>query len=117
MNAKEKEKYIEEFNFPHCDESSKYEKVAKIGQGTFGYVSFFSLKSRNYVLIYVYFNFFREVFKARDKKTSKKFVAMKKVLMDNEKEGVSIIMIVKYFIRNFLFINLEFVTSLKNIYN
>lgn len=32
----------------------------------------------------------REVFKARDKKTSKKFVAMKKVLMDNEKEGVSV---------------------------
>lgn len=38
MNTKEKEKYIEEFDFPHCDESSKYEKVAKIGQGTFGYV-------------------------------------------------------------------------------
>jgi cyclin-dependent kinase 9 len=32
---------------------------------------------------------FREVFKARDKKNTKKFVAMKKVLMDNEKEGVS----------------------------
>lgn len=31
---------------------------------------------------------FSEVFKARDK-TSSKFVAMKKVLMDNEKEGVS----------------------------
>jgi len=29
------------------------------------------------------------VFKAKDKKTNKKFVAMKKVLMDNEKEGVS----------------------------
>ncbi|XP_043462934.1 cyclin-dependent kinase 9-like [Leptopilina heterotoma] len=67
MNIKEREKYIEEFNFPFCDESSKYEKVAKIGQGTFG-----------------------EVFKARDKKTSKKFVAMKKVLMDNEKEGFPI---------------------------
>lgn len=36
MNIKEKEKYIEEFDFPNCDESSKYEKVAKIGQGTFG---------------------------------------------------------------------------------
>lgn len=36
MNPKEKEKYIEEFDFPHCDESTKYEKVAKIGQGTFG---------------------------------------------------------------------------------
>lgn len=32
---------------------------------------------------------YREVFKAREKRNSKKFVAMKKVLMDNEKEGVS----------------------------
>lgn len=31
---------------------------------------------------------FREVFKARDCSNPKKFVAMKKVLMDNEKEGV-----------------------------
>nr|CAD7408871.1 unnamed protein product [Timema poppensis] len=30
----------------------------------------------------------KEVFKARDKKNPKKFVAMKKVLMDNEKEGI-----------------------------
>lgn len=40
MNIKEKEKYIEEFDFPFCDESTKYEKVAKIGQGTFGYIRF-----------------------------------------------------------------------------
>lgn len=33
-----KEKYIEKFDFIYCDESSKYEKVAKIGQGTFGYI-------------------------------------------------------------------------------
>ena len=33
--------------------------------------------------------FFREVFRARHKKT-KKIVALKKVLMENEKEGVSI---------------------------
>lgn len=32
---------------------------------------------------------FREVFKAREKKNAKKFVALKKVLMENEKEGVS----------------------------
>lgn len=31
---------------------------------------------------------YSEVFKAREKKSTKKFVAMKKVLMDNEKEGV-----------------------------
>jgi len=38
----------------------------------------------------LYLFYYREVFKAKDKKTNKKFVAMKKVLMDNEKEGVSL---------------------------
>lgn len=37
-----------------------------------------------------YRGFYREVFKARDNSNPKKFVAMKKVLMDNEKEGVSL---------------------------
>jgi cyclin-dependent kinase 9 len=36
MNTKEKEKYIEEFDFAYCDEATKYEKVAKVGKGTFG---------------------------------------------------------------------------------
>lgn len=31
--------YIENYMFPCCDESSKYEKVSKIGQGTFGLVT------------------------------------------------------------------------------
>ncbi|KAF5305615.1 hypothetical protein FQR65_LT07695 [Abscondita terminalis] len=67
MTLKQKEKYIENFRFPFCDDSAKYEKVAKIGQGTFG-----------------------EVFKAKEKANSKKLVAMKKVLMENEKEGFPI---------------------------
>lgn len=59
--------YIEQYDFPYCAEVSKYEKQAKIGQGTFG-----------------------EVFKARDKKNKGKIVALKKVLMENEKEGFPI---------------------------
>lgn len=35
-NLKLKLTYIETYVFPYCEESSKYEKVAKIGQGTFG---------------------------------------------------------------------------------
>ncbi|XP_022644734.1 cyclin-dependent kinase 9-like [Varroa jacobsoni] len=57
---------IDDFNFPFCDDINKYEKVTKIGQGTFG-----------------------EVFKAKHRQT-KKLVALKKVLMDNEKEGFPI---------------------------
>ncbi|GIY53518.1 cyclin-dependent kinase 9 [Caerostris darwini] len=55
-----------ETEYPFCEEVSKYEKLAKIGQGTFG-----------------------EVFKARHRIT-KKVVALKKVLMENEKEGFPI---------------------------
>ncbi|XP_042904549.1 cyclin-dependent kinase 9 [Parasteatoda tepidariorum] len=52
--------------YPFCDEVSKYERLAKIGQGTFG-----------------------EVFKAKHR-TKKNLVALKKVLMENEKEGFPI---------------------------
>lgn len=56
----------DDLEYPYCDDVAKFEKLAKIGQGTFG-----------------------EVFKARCKKT-KKLVALKKVLMENEKEGFPI---------------------------
>ncbi|XP_057303298.1 cyclin-dependent kinase 9-like [Hydractinia symbiolongicarpus] len=52
--------------FPFCDEVGKYEKLTKVGQGTFG-----------------------EVFKARNRKT-RQIVALKKILMENEKEGFPI---------------------------
>ncbi|XP_064616031.1 cyclin-dependent kinase 9-like [Liolophura sinensis] len=59
-------KSYDDIEYPYCDDVLKYEKLAKIGQGTFG-----------------------EVFKARDKST-KRHVALKKVLMENEKEGFPI---------------------------
>lgn len=34
----EREKYLENFNFPFCDPSANYVKQAKIGHGTFGYI-------------------------------------------------------------------------------
>lgn len=52
--------------FPFCDDVSKYDKITKIGQGTFG-----------------------EVFKAKHRVT-KQIIALKKVLMENEKEGFPI---------------------------
>lgn len=129
-------KYYDGVEFPFCDEFSKYEKMAKIGQGTFGCV--FCHKEdklipscRPYLFLYccvlawltlaacqpwlLAWNqttltamvvlkqvldrvwphssvvlshvFNREVFKAKHRQTGKK-VALKKVLMENEKEGV-----------------------------
>ncbi|ELU12168.1 hypothetical protein CAPTEDRAFT_123428, partial [Capitella teleta] len=58
---------VEDLEFPFCrDVNHEYEKLAKVGQGTFG-----------------------EVFKARHK-TTRRLVALKKVLMENEKEGFPI---------------------------
>nr|CAB3229488.1 cyclin-dependent kinase 9 [Phallusia mammillata] len=53
-------------DFPFCHDVGKYERITKIGQGTFG-----------------------EVFKARDRKSGR-LVALKKVIMENEKEGFPI---------------------------
>lgn len=39
-----RDQYIEQYDFPFCEEVSKYEKQAKIGQGTFGEVRFGSFK-------------------------------------------------------------------------
>jgi len=65
--AQERDRYIEKYDFPYCARVDKYEKIAKIGQGTFG-----------------------EVFKARCRTDRSKIVALKKVLMENEKEGFPI---------------------------
>ncbi|KAL3079067.1 hypothetical protein niasHS_014849 [Heterodera schachtii] len=58
--------YTEHFKYPYVSEVTYYEQLLKIGQGTFG-----------------------EVFKARCKRTGK-LVALKKILMENEKEGFPI---------------------------
>lgn len=54
------------FDYPYCDDVSKYEKICRIGKGTFG-----------------------EVFRAKHHKT-KQEVALKRILMDNEREGFPI---------------------------
>ncbi|KAL7639681.1 UNVERIFIED_CONTAM: hypothetical protein RMT77_010184 [Armadillidium vulgare] len=57
---------FDDLEFPFCDDVMKYEKLTKIGQGTFG-----------------------EVFKAKERRTGN-IVALKKILMENEKEGFPI---------------------------
>uniref|UniRef100_A0A915KTF8 Protein kinase domain-containing protein n=1 Tax=Romanomermis culicivorax TaxID=13658 RepID=A0A915KTF8_ROMCU len=58
--------FFEDCDFPMIRDVSNYEKIIKIGHGTFG-----------------------EVFKAKCKVTGS-FVALKKILMENEKEGFPI---------------------------
>ncbi len=67
MTPQEKDRYVEKFDFMYCAKVEKYEKLTKVGQGTFG-----------------------EVFKARLRSDKTKIVALKKILMDNEKEGFPI---------------------------
>nr|AGH55868.1 Cyclin dependent kinase 9 [Brachionus manjavacas] len=59
-------KVLESAHYPFCPDHSKYEHIAKIGQGTFG-----------------------EVHKAKIRGTAQ-IVALKKVLTENEKEGFPI---------------------------
>ncbi|CAD6235157.1 GSCOCG00007837001-RA-CDS [Cotesia congregata] len=66
MSSQGLEKYIMKYNFAYCGESSKYQKISKVGQGTFG-----------------------EVFKARDT-TDAKIVAMKKIIIEDQTEGFPI---------------------------
>ncbi|CAP37429.2 Protein CBR-CDK-9 [Caenorhabditis briggsae] len=60
------QKMFDQAAYPFINDASAYEKLSKIGQGTFG-----------------------EVFKARCKSTGR-MVALKKILMANEKEGFPI---------------------------
>ncbi|EGT31834.1 CBN-CDK-9 protein [Caenorhabditis brenneri] len=60
------QKLFDQSLYPYINDVSAYEKLSKIGQGTFG-----------------------EVFKARCKTTGR-MVALKKILMENEKEGFPI---------------------------
>ena len=59
--------YMEGYDSPFCENVSKYKKLVKIGQGTFG-----------------------EVFKACDKDDPKKLVALKRILLVNDKMGFPI---------------------------
>ncbi|XP_046986068.1 cyclin-dependent kinase 9-like [Schistocerca americana] len=58
------DKFGENFVFPYCDDATKHQTVAKIGEGTYG-----------------------EVFQARHKDDPNKFVALKKIFVPNEMEG------------------------------
>lgn len=55
--------------------------------------------------LYYFYFIFREVFKAREISNPKKFVAMKKVLMDNEKEGVGMVPVNSFQIECFFLVS------------
>lgn len=75
-------------DFPLCHDVAKYERITKIGQGTFGWVWDVNSKALHLTNCYRSAHIHSEVFKAKDKNTGR-LVALKKVIMENEKEGVS----------------------------
>ncbi|KAF7987662.1 hypothetical protein HCN44_003525 [Aphidius gifuensis] len=68
MSAVDRETYMKNHEFINISEiSAKYEKITKVGQGTFG-----------------------KVYKAKVKKDPDTFVALKKIMTENESEGYPI---------------------------
>jgi serine/threonine-protein kinase BUR1 len=69
--------------FRGCSRIADYEVLGKLGEGTFGYLTIlqvsFALANPRYLL--------SEVHRARSRKTGA-IVALKKILMHNEKDGV-----------------------------
>lgn len=103
-----------------CQEvNNRYEYLAKVGAGTYGYLSsllfhhFFHRKIRsNSVLIH----FFSEVHKARSRSNPSQLVALKKIKDERETEGVSFIFSFKI-ILDLNFLNILDFSSFSCIYS
>lgn len=85
--AQDRDRYLEKFAFPYCErQADKYEKIAKIGQVCSSSTTIPTMITNTSIRQ----GTFGEVFKARSRSDPKKIVALKKVLMENEKEGFPI---------------------------
>jgi cyclin-dependent kinase 12/13 len=77
-----------------------FEKLEQIGEGTYGYAPIVPSIPRNaYASVWfgcVVFVVARQVFMAKETET-KEIVALKKIRMDNEREGVSILPRLSFF--------------------
>ena len=91
--------YVDSLEYPFCQDVSKYEKIVKVsGVAPHPCPSrhmdrnwhLGQFVTKNLHLFQVGQGTFGEVHKARDKRNKSKLVALKKVLMDNEKEGFPI---------------------------